>query len=153
MLGVGLFYPRAVNEMRMLAQAVNQAKSDDSKAIAGQLEGMKGEGFDGGEIFMRKDDHQLFQDMFISSFGPLDPGAKFDEEGTGWGWKTVGVAASGAEFGTPSVISKTRCDSPVCLMPVFAAEIRKKRAARMRGYPQWRWHLERGCLSRKRDRC
>ena len=114
MLGVGLFYPRAVNEMRMLAQAVNQAKSDDSKAIAGQLEGMKGEGFDGGEIFMRKDDHQLFQDMFISSFGPLDPGAKFDEEGTGWGWKTVGVAASGAEFGTPSVISKTRCDSP-CL--------------------------------------
>ena len=89
--GVSLFYPRAVNEMRMLAQAVNQAKSDDSKAVAGQLEGMKGEGFDGGEIFMRKDDHQLFQDMFISSFGPLDPGAKFDEEGTGWGWRTVGV--------------------------------------------------------------
>ena len=25
--------------------------------------------------------------------------------------------------------------------PVFAAEIRKKRAAHMRGYPQWRWHL------------
>jgi branched-chain amino acid transport system substrate-binding protein len=36
-------------------------------------------------------DHQLFQNMFIASFGPLDPGAKFDEEGTGWGWKTVGV--------------------------------------------------------------
>jgi branched-chain amino acid transport system substrate-binding protein len=29
--------------------------------------------------------------MFISSFGPLDPGAKFDEEGTGWGWRKVGV--------------------------------------------------------------
>ena len=25
------------------------------------------------------------------SFGPLDPGAKFDEEGTGWGWKLVGA--------------------------------------------------------------
>ena len=24
--------------------------------------------------------------------------------------------------------------------PIFAAEIRKKRVARMRGYPQWRWH-------------
>ncbi len=24
--------------------------------------------------------------------------------------------------------------------PMFAAEIRKKQAARMRGYPQWRWH-------------
>src|SRR5271156_4476324 len=24
--------------------------------------------------------------------------------------------------------------------PIFAAEIRKKRVARMRGYPQWHWH-------------
>ena len=89
--GVSLFYPRAVNEMHMLATAVNQARSIDPKAIAAQLEGVKTEGFDGGEIVMRKDDHQLFQDMYIGSFGPLDPGAKFDEEGTGWGWKTAGV--------------------------------------------------------------
>jgi putative transposase len=26
--------------------------------------------------------------------------------------------------------------------PMFAGEIREKRIARMRGYPQWRWHLE-----------
>jgi putative transposase len=26
--------------------------------------------------------------------------------------------------------------------PVFAAEIRKRRVARMRSYPQWRWHLD-----------
>jgi putative transposase len=26
--------------------------------------------------------------------------------------------------------------------PVFAAEIRKRRVANMRGYPQWRWHLD-----------
>src|SRR5271155_2111504 len=90
-LGVSLFYPRGVNEMRMLAKAVNQAKSDDPKALAAQLEGMTAEGFDGGEITMRKDDHQLFQNMYIASFGPLDPGAKFDEEGTGWGWRSVGV--------------------------------------------------------------
>src|SRR5271163_4675064 len=89
--GVALFYPRAVNEMRMLAKAVDQAKTDEPKALAAQFEGMTAEGFDGGEITMRKDDHQLFQDMFISSFGPLDPGAKFDEEGTGWGWRKVGV--------------------------------------------------------------
>jgi branched-chain amino acid transport system substrate-binding protein len=93
--GVGLFYPRAVNEMRMLAKAVNAAKSDDPKAIAPVLEGMKTEGFDGGEISMRKDDHQLFQNLYIASFGPLDPGAKFDEEGTGWGWKTAGVVKGG----------------------------------------------------------
>jgi len=89
--GVSLFYPRAVNEMRMLAKAITQAKSDDTKAVAAQLEGMMVEAFDGGDASMRKDDHQLFQDIYIGSFGPLDPGAKFDEEGTGWGWKTIGV--------------------------------------------------------------
>jgi branched-chain amino acid transport system substrate-binding protein len=89
--GVGLFYPRAVNEMRMLAKAITQAKSDDAKSVAAQLEGMAAPGFDGGDDLMRKDDHQLFQDIFIGSFGPLDPGAKFDEEGTGWGWKTIAV--------------------------------------------------------------
>jgi DDE domain len=26
--------------------------------------------------------------------------------------------------------------------PMFAAEIRKKRVAHVRGYPQWRWHLD-----------
>jgi branched-chain amino acid transport system substrate-binding protein len=77
--------------MRMLAKAINQANSDDPKAVAAALEGMKTEAFDGDEITMRKDDHQLFQNMYIASFGPLDSGAKFDEEGTGWGWKTVGV--------------------------------------------------------------
>jgi branched-chain amino acid transport system substrate-binding protein len=89
--GVSLFYPRAVNEMRMLAKAAAAAKSNDPKAIAAQLEGMTVEAFDGGDATMRKDDHQFFQDIYIASFGPLDPGAKFDEEGTGWGWKTVGT--------------------------------------------------------------
>ncbi len=88
--GVSLFYPRAVNEMRMLAKAATEAKSTDAKAVAEKLEGMKIEVFDGGEGFMRKEDHQFFQPMYISSFGVLDPGAKFDEEGTGWGWKLVG---------------------------------------------------------------
>jgi branched-chain amino acid transport system substrate-binding protein len=89
--GVALYYPRAVNEMRMLAKAANEAKSNDAKPVAEKLEGMKIELFSGGEGFMRKDDHQFFQPLYISSFGVLDPGAKFDEEGTGWGWKLVGV--------------------------------------------------------------
>lgn len=89
-VGMGLWYPRAVNEMRMFAKAVTEAKSDEPKAVAAKLEGMKFEVFDGGEGTMRADDHQFFQDMYIASFGALDPGAKFDEEGTGWGWKEVG---------------------------------------------------------------
>jgi branched-chain amino acid transport system substrate-binding protein len=90
-IGISLWYPRAVNEVRMLAQAIKDANSDEPKAVAAKLEGMKFTTFDGGEGYMRKDDHQFFQDMFIGSLGPLEGGAKFDEEKTGWGWKTVGV--------------------------------------------------------------
>ena len=74
----------------MLAKAAAEAKSTDAKAVAEKLEGMKAQVFDGGDGFMRADDHQFFQPIYISSFGVLDPGAKFDEEGTGWGWKLVG---------------------------------------------------------------
>ena len=100
-VGVSLFYPRAVNEMRMLAKAITAAKSDDAKPVAAQLDGMKAEAFDGGDVSMRKEDHQLFQDIYIGSFGPLDPGAKFDEEGTGWGWKSIGVV-KGADTMLPT---------------------------------------------------
>jgi branched-chain amino acid transport system substrate-binding protein len=89
--GVTLWYPRAVNEMRMLAQANKEAKSDEPKDVAAKLEGMKFTTFMGTEGYMRKDDHQFFQDMYISNLGPIPTGAKFDEEKTGWGWKTQGV--------------------------------------------------------------
>ena len=88
--GMSVWYSRGVNAMHMLAKAITQAKADDAKSIAAQLEGMKTEAFDGGDAWIRKDDHQLFTDLHIGSFGPLDPDAKFDEEATGWGWKTVG---------------------------------------------------------------
>jgi branched-chain amino acid transport system substrate-binding protein len=52
---------------------------------------MSVEAFDGGDATMRKEDHQIFQNIYVSSFGPQDPGAKFHEEDTGWGWKLVGT--------------------------------------------------------------
>jgi len=89
-LGVGLFYPRSVNELRMFAAAANAVKSnDDIKAIAYKLEGMSFATLDGGEGYIRKDDHQFIQDLFISSLGPLGANDKFDEEHTGWGWKQI----------------------------------------------------------------
>ena len=89
--GMGLWYPKAVNMMHTVAKAIDLAKADDAKSVAAQLEGIKIEAFDGGDSWIRKDDHQYFANLYIASFGPLDPGAKFDEEGTGWGWKTVGA--------------------------------------------------------------
>jgi len=89
--GTFIGYPGLINEPRMLAKAINDAKSEEPKAVAEKLEGMTFNTFSGGEGYMRKEDHQFFQDMYIANFGPLPAGAKFEEEKTGWGWKTQGV--------------------------------------------------------------
>jgi branched-chain amino acid transport system substrate-binding protein len=86
---IGLFYPRVVNQMRMLAAAINEAKSLEPPKIAAKLEGMKFDVHDGGEGFMRKDDHQFFQPMYIRSFGERSDKEPFDEEKTGWGWRII----------------------------------------------------------------
>ena len=86
---LGLLYPRVVNQMRMLVAAINEAKSLEAPKIAAKLEGMKFEVFDGGEGFMRSDDHQFFQPMYITSFGERGDKEPFDEEKTGWGWRIV----------------------------------------------------------------
>jgi branched-chain amino acid transport system substrate-binding protein len=84
-----LLYPRAVNEMRMFAAAAEKAKSLEPVKVAEALEGMKFDVVDGGEGLMRKDDHQFFQPIYISSFGERSEKEPFDEEKTGWGWKLV----------------------------------------------------------------
>ena len=88
--GVTLFYPRAVNEIRMFVKAANEANSIDPTKIAAKLEGMKFAVYDGGEGVMRADDHQFLQPMYIANLGPIDKDQPFDEENTGWGWKTAG---------------------------------------------------------------
>ncbi|MGY4399836.1 branched-chain amino acid ABC transporter substrate-binding protein [Bradyrhizobium sp. USDA 3315] len=89
--GISVWYPRAVNEMRMFKAAAEKANSIDPVKVAAALEGMKFDVFDGGEGFIRKDDHQFFQPIYISSFGALADKTKepFDEENTGWGWRIV----------------------------------------------------------------
>ncbi len=85
-----LFYPRAVNQMRMLAAAIEKAKSTEPAKIGAALEGMKFNVYDGGEGYMRADDHQFIQPLYIASFGARTDKEPFDEEGTGWGWKLAG---------------------------------------------------------------
>ncbi|MCD0421213.1 branched-chain amino acid ABC transporter substrate-binding protein [Rubrivivax sp. JA1024] len=101
-VGLSLWYPRAVNEMRMFSAAAEKAKSLDPIKVGKALEGMKFEVLDGGEGFMRADDHQFFQPIYISSFGEIKPG-QFDEENTGWGWTQV------AKVDTPQTIVPTTC--------------------------------------------
>ena len=98
-----LFYPRAVNEMRMLAAAAEKAKSIDPVKVAAALEGMEFDVYDGGKGSMRKDDHQFFQPMYIASFGDRTEKEVFDEEQTGWGWKLV------AKIDTDKTVLPTTC--------------------------------------------
>ena len=84
----GWWYLRMKNEIDMFVQALNTAKSAEPKKVAAALADMKFKNAIGAEVFMRPTDHSLFQDMYISSFGS---GTKYDEEGTGWGWKTTSV--------------------------------------------------------------
>ncbi len=88
---MSLWYPRAVNQMRMFKLAAEKANSIDPVKVAAALEDMKFDVLDGGEGSMRKDDHQFFQPIYISSFGTLTDKEKepFDEENTGWGWHMV----------------------------------------------------------------
>lgn len=101
--GVGVFYPRLFNQMRMLAAAIDQAKSTDYAKVAAALEGMKFEVFNGGEGFMRREDHQFFQPMYIVSLGERSAKEPFEEEHTGWGWRTV------ARLDTKDTLLPTTC--------------------------------------------
>jgi len=101
--GISVWYPRAVNEMRMFADAAAKAKSLEPVKVAQALEGMKFEVLDGGEGFMRKDDHQFFQPIYVSSLGIRSEKEPFDEENTGWGWRMV------AKIDTPQTVLPTTC--------------------------------------------
>jgi branched-chain amino acid transport system substrate-binding protein len=106
-LGIGLFYPRAVNQMRMLQRAVNEAGAFDINKIAAKLEGMKIETHSGSEGSMRADDHQFFQTIYLSSFGERGASEPLDEEKTGWGWKMI-AKIDGANTVIPTTCKMAR---------------------------------------------
>jgi branched-chain amino acid transport system substrate-binding protein len=105
-VNLSLWYPRAVNEMRMFKLAAEKANSIDPVKVAAALEDMKFNVLDGGEGFMRKEDHQFFQPIYISSFGSITDKAKdpFDEENTGWAWHLV------SRIDTPQTMLPTTCN-------------------------------------------
>lgn len=82
------YYATAKTELEMLAKAINEAKTADPLVVAKALEGMKYEG-DTGEVWMRADDHQLMQPIYIATFTKAGgKGVSHEVEGTGYGWKT-----------------------------------------------------------------
>ena len=81
------FYNTAKTELDMLARAMNDTGSTDPLAVARKLENMKFDS-DTGEVWMRGDDHQIMQPIYIATFTRKGGAVKYDAEGTGYGWKT-----------------------------------------------------------------
>jgi branched-chain amino acid transport system substrate-binding protein len=74
--------------LQMLARAIDQARSPDPLKVALALENMR---YDGptGQVWMRAEDHQLSQPLYVASFVRAGTGGvKYDVEGTGFGWKS-----------------------------------------------------------------
>jgi branched-chain amino acid transport system substrate-binding protein len=72
----------------MLSKAIKEAKSTDPVKVAFALEGMKVKSLN-GEVAMRKTDHQLQQPLYIATWTKTNnTDVKFDQENTGYGWKT-----------------------------------------------------------------
>jgi branched-chain amino acid transport system substrate-binding protein len=77
------------NTLAMLGQAVKTARSADAVKVAYALEGMKSKSLN-GEIEMRAADHQLQQPLYVMEWVKTNGrDVAYDQENTGFGWKTV----------------------------------------------------------------
>ncbi|HKB82782.1 MAG TPA: branched-chain amino acid ABC transporter substrate-binding protein [Burkholderiales bacterium] len=77
----------AIRPVQMIAGAFEIAGSTDPMKVAFALEGMTYAG-PSGNSWMRAEDHQMIVPIYIMKFTKAgQPGVKFDEEGTGYGWK------------------------------------------------------------------
>jgi branched-chain amino acid transport system substrate-binding protein len=91
------------NLFEMLTSAVDRVGSTDALRVAYALEGMHFQGLL-GEVWMRPDDHQLFEPLYLFTFTHLNGrDVKYDMEGTGLGTRTD------ARFEIADLILPTRC--------------------------------------------
>ena len=83
------FYTMATyTGIELLARAIKESKSNDPVKVAFAMEGMKVNSLN-GEVEMRKTDHQLQQPLYIATWVKVDgKTVKYDQENTGYGWKT-----------------------------------------------------------------
>ena len=78
------FYTGAiVRILELLGQAMAQTKSTDPVKVATAMEGMKVKSAFGGEVEMRKSDHQLQQPLYMTVWQKADAKYKYSPENTG----------------------------------------------------------------------
>ena len=75
--------PRIINALSMVVAAMEETQSTDPYDIATALEDMRFTTLSGEEIWMRGEDHQIFQSLHISVH--TDEGVEFDADNSGFG--------------------------------------------------------------------
>jgi branched-chain amino acid transport system substrate-binding protein len=97
-----IFMP-AQNALEMWVAAMERSGSADPLKVALALEDMRYP-TSTGEVWMRKDDHQLMQPLYVATFTKVGgEEVKYDLEDTGMGFKTD------ARFGAGDTIQPTTC--------------------------------------------
>ncbi|MBU6437091.1 MAG: branched-chain amino acid ABC transporter substrate-binding protein, partial [Betaproteobacteria bacterium] len=87
--------------MEMLAQAIEKAGSTDARAVGRALEGASYRS-PLHTLTMRAADHQAIQPLVVSVMERRGtPGVRFDNEGSGFGFKTVRVIDQASQMDTP----------------------------------------------------
>jgi branched-chain amino acid transport system substrate-binding protein len=77
--------------LEMLAKAFKETKSTDPVKVAKALESIKVDSLNGG-VEMRASDHQAQQPLWIAKWVKVNgKDVKYDQEKTGYGWKTVAL--------------------------------------------------------------
>ena len=75
--------------LRMLGEGMKRAKSTEPLRVAHAMSGLKFTTLN-GEVEMRASDHQLQQPVYIAVWTKADgKTVRFDQENTGFGWKTT----------------------------------------------------------------
>jgi len=77
----------ARSTFEMWVSAMEKSASADPLKVALALENMRYQG-PTGELWMRPDDHQLMQPLYVSTFTKTGGDVKYDLEDTGFGFKT-----------------------------------------------------------------
>jgi branched-chain amino acid transport system substrate-binding protein len=83
-----IFLPSTYTIPLMLLKAMKEARSTNAVKVAYAMEGMTIKTLN-GEVEMRKRDHQLQQPLYIATWSRQDgKTVKYDQDKTGYGWKT-----------------------------------------------------------------
>jgi branched-chain amino acid transport system substrate-binding protein len=83
------YVPQTIYGVQLLSQAMANARSSDPVKVAAALEGLSVKAGVGGEITVRKADHQLQQHLYISKWVPVTAKDPYSEENSGFNFSEV----------------------------------------------------------------